>query len=73
MDNMDLYDKVLSEIIQVYNNLMNISTKGNDTKIMSSVMISLESVINQIDTSFKGIAPEYQVPPTEAKGDTECQ
>lgn len=70
---MDLYDKVLSEIIQVYNNLMNISTKGNDTKIMSSVMISLESVINQIDTSLKGITPEYQVPPTEAKGDTECQ
>lgn len=73
MDNIDLYDKVLSEIIQVYNNLMNISTKGNDTKIMSSVMISLESVINQIDTSLKGIAPEYQVPPTEVKDDTECR
>lgn len=41
----------LEQLARIYNTLLNISTKGEDTLVMADCLRALEQVVKQIDNS----------------------
>lgn len=48
---MEIKREQLEQLARIYNTLLNISTRGEDTLVMADCLRALEQVIKQIDTS----------------------
>lgn len=55
---MNITREQLEQLARIYNTLLNISTRGEDTLIMADCIRALERVIKQIDEEAGKVASE---------------
>ena len=58
---MNITQEQLQQLARIYNTLMNISTRGEDTFIMADCLRALEQVIKEIDGAANAQMPEHTV------------